>query len=57
MAIPVAHRPFDIGPDERDQWLLCMQRALEDRAVDPEWISLIMRPMRQMAEMCMTRRD
>jgi hemoglobin len=57
VVIPVAHRPFDIGPDERDQWLLCMQRALEDRHVDPEWVALIMRPMQQMAEMCMTRRE
>lgn len=53
--IPLAHRPFDIGPAERDAWLLCMQRALEDRDVDPTWIELIMQPMRQMADMCMTR--
>jgi hemoglobin len=55
VVIPLAHRPFDIGPSERDQWLLCMRGALEDGAVDPEWIELIMRPMAQMAEMCMTR--
>ena len=26
--IPLAHRPFPIGPAERDAWLLCMHRAL-----------------------------
>jgi hemoglobin len=57
VVIPLAHRPFDIGPAERDQWLLCMRRALEDRDVDPEWRELIMRPMQQMAEMCMTRAE
>jgi hemoglobin len=24
------HLPFPIGPSERDQWMLCMTRALED---------------------------
>ena len=23
------HEPYHIGPEERDQWLLCMERALE----------------------------
>ncbi len=55
VVIPVAHRPFDIGPDEREQWLLCMRRALEDQKVDPKWVELIMRPMQTMAEMCQTR--
>ena len=30
--IPAAHQPFDIGEAERDQWLLCMRKAL---AVSP----------------------
>ncbi len=28
-----AHQPFSIGVDERDQWLMCMQRALSDNKV------------------------
>jgi hemoglobin len=28
------HLPFPIGKDERDQWLLCMERALEEQVGD-----------------------
>jgi hemoglobin len=27
------HLPFPIGEDERDQWLRCMDRALEEQAM------------------------
>lgn len=57
VVIPVAHAPFDIGPKERDLWLMCMRRALEEEGVDPKWIKLLMRPMESMAEMCMTRSE
>jgi hemoglobin len=33
------HLPFSIGESERDQWLACMQRAMEDCAV-PELLRL-----------------
>lgn len=29
------HLPFPIGEDERDQWMLCMNRAIDERIVDP----------------------
>jgi hemoglobin len=29
------HFPFSIGIAERDQWMLCMTRALEDMDLDP----------------------
>ncbi len=29
------HLPFPIGPNERDQWLLCMKKALDDMELDP----------------------
>lgn len=29
------HLPFAIGPAERDQWMLCMTRALDDVVADP----------------------
>lgn len=29
------HMPFAIGIQERDQWLACMQRAMEETGVDP----------------------
>ena len=28
------HMPFSIGVAERDQWMLCMNRAMEDVGVD-----------------------
>ena len=28
------HLPFPIGEDERDQWLLCMNRAIDERVTD-----------------------
>lgn len=29
------HMPFAIGPAARDQWLMCMDRALEEEVPDP----------------------
>ncbi|MCA9390623.1 group II truncated hemoglobin [candidate division WWE3 bacterium] len=29
------HMPFPIGEKERDQWMLCMRKALEDSEIDP----------------------
>jgi len=52
--IPLAHRPFAIGPAERDAWLLCMRRALEDVEADPELIRVLMEAFYGMADMCRT---
>lgn len=30
------HLPFPIGTSERDQWMACMTRALDEEGVDPE---------------------
>ncbi len=29
------HMPFSIGIEERDQWLACMSRAMQETGVDP----------------------
>ena len=29
------HFPYRIGTTERDQWLLCMHRALDEQVADP----------------------
>jgi hemoglobin len=29
------HFPFKIGPSERDQWMLCVNKALDEIAMDP----------------------
>jgi hemoglobin len=52
--IPAAHAPFAIGAAERDQWLLCMQRALDDERVPPDLERLLMDAFFRMAEMCRT---
>jgi len=30
------HLPIEIGPRERDQWLLCMRQALSEQVADPQ---------------------
>ena len=30
------HMPFPIGEEERDQWMLCMTRAMDDIGLDQE---------------------
>jgi hemoglobin len=30
------HMPFPIGEDERDQWMLCMRKAMEEVGIDNE---------------------
>jgi hemoglobin len=30
------HFPFAIGVDERDQWMLCMNQALDETTMDEE---------------------
>ena len=36
------HLPFAIGTLERDQWLSCMRRALDDNGVDAELADALM---------------
>lgn len=52
--IPLAHRPFAIGPAERDAWLLCMRRALEDVGAEAQLRNLLMEAFYGMADMCRT---
>lgn len=39
-----AHAPYKIGEAERDQWLSCMYRAMEDAGVPPETCELLKKP-------------
>jgi hemoglobin len=50
--IPLAHRPFPIGPSERDQWLSCMNHALERTTLEPSMKARLMDSFGRMAEMC-----
>ena len=53
--IPLAHKPFPIGPSERDQWLLCMHGALEETSLDAARMARLMESCGRMAEMCRTK--
>ncbi|WP_255399786.1 hypothetical protein [Oceanicoccus sp. KOV_DT_Chl] len=44
------HKPYPIGPDERDQWLLCMDKALERINASEELINMLKDPMYRIAD-------
>lgn len=43
------HFPFKIGPSERDQWMLCMNKALDEIAMDPRLHSNIQTALQDLA--------
>lgn len=43
------HMPAPIGPDERDEWLLCFRRALEETVPDMKLRALILPPVEKLA--------
>lgn len=44
------HFPFPIGNVERDQWLWCMNKALEDRQLDPRVVEVLKRRFAEVAD-------
>lgn len=44
------HAPYHIGPRQRDQWLTCMDRALEAIDASETLTKMLHGPMRQVAE-------
>lgn len=44
------HLPFSIGVAERDQWLMCMEKAMDDMAVEPALRAEMSRAFAQMAD-------
>ena len=44
------HEPFHIGPEERDQWLLCMERALERTGASDELVQMLKQPLFRVAD-------
>lgn len=43
------HLPFAIGPSERDQWMLCMNRALDEISMDDRLRVNIRNALQQLA--------
>ena len=44
------HAPFEIGAKERDQWLACMVKALDDVGADDELKTLLDKPFFMIAD-------
>ena len=44
------HEPFRIGPKERDQWLLCMEKALERIDASEELKTMLKEPLYHIAD-------
>lgn len=44
------HEPYHIGPEERDQWLLCMNMALEQIGASEELVEMLKVPMFRIAD-------
>ena len=44
------HEPYHIGPQERDQWLACMNRALEETSASEDVIEMLRVPLFRIAD-------
>ncbi len=44
------HEPYHIGPAERDQWLLCMDKALEQTGASAELVDMLKIPLFRIAD-------
>jgi hemoglobin len=44
------HEHYHIGPEERDQWLLCMDKALEETGASEELVEMLKVPMFRIAD-------
>lgn len=55
IAIPRAHNHLDIGIDERDAWLLCMEKALEDQPFADDFKTYLLEQLFVPAERSRTR--
>lgn len=44
------HEPYWIGPDERDQWLACMYKAMDQVIEDDEVITMLKEPIYRLAD-------
>jgi hemoglobin len=51
------HEPYHIGPQERDQWLLCMDKALEQTGASEELVEMLKIPIYRVADAVRNRED
>lgn len=50
ISIPGVHRHLDIGPAERDAWLLCMARAIDEQNYDETFKHYLLEQLKIPAE-------
>jgi hemoglobin len=55
IAIPRAHAHLPIGSDERDAWLLCMEKALAEQPYAEDFKAYMLKQLSIPAERCRTR--
>ncbi|ASP40054.1 globin [Bacterioplanes sanyensis] len=55
--IPVAHRHLDIGPQERDAWLLCMKVAADEQPWPQDFKDYLLEQLYVPAERSRNRSD
>ncbi len=51
------HKPYAIGPAERDQWLLCMEKALERVGASAEVKAMVKQPFFHIADFLRNREE
>ncbi|MBS3965409.1 MAG: group II truncated hemoglobin [Methylomonas sp.] len=51
------HLPFKIGPSERDQWMLCMNKALDEMTMEPRLLVNIRTALDQLATHMINQED
>ena len=44
------HEPYHIGPEERDQWLLCMDKALQQTGASEDLVQMLKVPRFRIAD-------
>ena len=44
------HEHYHIGPEERDQWLLCMHKALAQTGASEELVDMLRQPLFRIAD-------
>jgi hemoglobin len=56
-ALKMRHRPFPIGPKERDQWFWCMDKALDESGYHPEVVAYLKNHFKDATEFLRNREE
>ena len=56
-ALRMRHAPFSIGTVERDQWIWCMHKALDESLIDPRVVEYLKKHLADSADFLRNRRE